>query len=167
MASSRSLSTESAVPLRLERIPRASGLGDGDERSSGWDVGERPTNRTAHLFYPTYEFAPAHGRSEDLVQSRPPVLDKEEALERKRERDQSGWASSRKEVYKPLGPPVELPLLGQHLRKRPQVQAQYRKPRVVMPQEGDKKQELTTQVIKPLMVDVTVEEESVRFARSH
>ena len=98
---------------RLERIPRASGLGQDDEKSAGWEVGDLPTSRMAYIIFPQHNFKEVHGRTEDHVQSLPPgAEDKQAALARKAERDRSGWASPGREIYKPLGPPVELPSLG-------------------------------------------------------
>ena len=156
-------------PARLEKIPRASGLGDSDARSSGWDIGEQPTNPMAHLMYPTFEFRATHGRSEDSVQSLPNGdKDKQSELERQAERNRSGWASPRKEPFKPLGEPLDFPPSGMQLRKKPSVATQYRQPKIVLPHEAKETEDTVTAVTQQLIADVPLMEERVgQFEYAH
>ena len=52
----------------------------------------------------------------------------------------SGWASEKREVYKPLGAPEYLPHTGPEVRRRKM--GEYQKPRVVQPQAQASSQQL-------------------------
>lgn len=104
----------------------------GERTGRGWDVGERPNIRMAYLDYPEYlPGPPASQRNEQELRS---VQDSKEDREaREAVRHVSGWASEKREIYRPLGNPEELPLQGSELRRRKG--ADYRKPRIVRPRE--------------------------------
>ena len=156
----------------MERIPRASGLDDGDEPTAGWDVGEHPTSQMAHIFYPHEDAHFAHARSEDALALSPAWATAEAKhglLDRQRVRKETGWASDLHKEYKPLGPPLELPALGAQLRKKRSGTTQYRKPQIVLPREEEEKREQAKMVYhKPLQAGVPLLEEFVRqFERNY
>lgn len=110
------------------------------QNTAGWDIGERPTVRMAYLEYPIHA-APAfnvcHRDEAELHHMTPKERGSKEEQTRLALRNTSGWASDKREIYKPLGNPEALPLTGPELRGRKA--AEYAKPRVVLPDKRFKK----------------------------
>lgn len=118
-----------------------------------------------YLEYP--EYLPSQ-----LVQSRtgqelcyqiPKSQEKEEEHARLQMRNSAGWASEKREIYKPLGNPEDLPSTGPELRmKRSQA---VRKPRVVLPDKkrGPAEEEEGDGTAIPLAVNTTVRGSITQF----
>lgn len=103
-------------------------------------VDTRPTNRMAHMEYPQYDpSSPFMRRNHEAVRHEvPEAKEKEQAQARINTRNMSGWASEKREVYKPLGPPEEMPQTGAELRRMKETEYMSRKPKLVMPTEKKK-----------------------------
>lgn len=111
-----------------------------ERKEAGWDVGEMPTVRMAYLEYPTY--TPRELSQRDQENTRAFVTDAEMLKREKRRmqvRSETGWASSRRGAYKPLGAPdLTLPLTGDELRRSKEAEAAAVRPKVVNPDERKK-----------------------------
>ena len=119
----------------------------------GWDVGERPNVRMAHIEYPSYEFSKAAIRDADQVQSVQQT--KAVQLERIDARTSRGWASAQRQIYQPLGSLEELPAQGSDLRTKRGVDVP--RPVVVMPGHNQAVLELAmARAATPLMADTKV-----------
>ena len=120
----------------------------------------------AHICYPQHEHVQFHGRSEDALQSLPSwEADRQEQLERRRVRQESGWASDLREEYRPLGPPVELPPLGAQLRMKKLGSNHYRRPKIVTPEDPEEERPHQAEekvVVRPLATGVLLREQHVR-----
>ncbi len=106
----------------------------------GWDVGELPTVRMAFMEYPAY--APHRLSQRDHDTTRTATTRNAELLaeqRRQQTRSETGWASSRRGAYRPLGTPdLTLPSTGDELRRIKEATSERTKPRVVKPDERKK-----------------------------
>lgn len=110
-----------------------------DVGGAGWDVGERPSKPMAYLEYPTYQPSLSICRRDGdelrvAVPKAQNVMDEQARIE---VRNQCGWASETRDIYKPLGAPEELAPTGIEQRRRKG--AEYIKPRVVLPREKSRR----------------------------
>ena len=131
--------------VQVGRLARARrGVDMAASKNAGWDIGENPTVRMAYLEYPIYAkrdptksdayvLPPTVCRRDEneIFRKQPFERGSEEEQARLAVRNVTGWASDRREVYKPLGIAEELPATGPELRVRKM--ADYSKPRVVLP----------------------------------
>ena len=110
-----------------------------EESPSGWDVGERPTVSMPYLEYPRYVPTNSVCLRDEAQMSLfvPKVAVKSAEHQRLEERNRTGWASDKREIYKPLGAPEDLPGTGPEMRRRKG--AEYVKPKVVVPEKSQKK----------------------------
>jgi hypothetical protein len=100
----------------------------------GWDVGEMPNVGMPYMEYPLYAPQQYSQRDQDNMRTLDPHAVKLEEQQREQRRSETGWASSMRGAYKPLGPPdLTLPESGSELRRIKYAAAEPSKPHLVMP----------------------------------
>jgi hypothetical protein len=100
----------------------------------GWDVGEMPNVGMPYMEYPLYAPQQYSQRDQDNMRTLDPHAVKLEEQQREQRRSETGWASSTRGAYKPLGPPdLTLPESGSELRRIKYAAAEPSKPHLVMP----------------------------------
>ena len=104
------------------------------EFAPGWDVGEIPNVGMPYMEYPLYAPHKYSQRDQDNMRTLDPHAVKLEEQQREQRRSETGWASSPRGAYKPLGPPdLNLPESGSELRRIKYAAAEPSKPHLVMP----------------------------------
>ena len=135
-------------PNLLQSVP----LSADTDRSvaPAWPIGERPTVRMAYMDFPEYKWSPQHRLQgygtylcaeearERVACGTNEIVEKVEAerasvRQRVATRAVTGWASEKRETYRPLGAMVELPESGAEVRKS--ARGKYHTPTIVMPDE--------------------------------
>ena len=110
------------------------------QAAPGWDVGELPTVRMPYMEYPLYTHSDLRHRDQEITHAtttRAAILEQE--ARRMQRRSETGWASTRRGAYRPLGTPdLTLPPTGTEVRQKQDTARAMSKPRLVRPEERKK-----------------------------